>query len=102
LNSWLVFKIAKSQENVGKMGYYAEGIKGAQKEFGLEIVMFPQHGTYASNVLLKQCSDKKLDEDERNYHDYVFESEAQRGWRERMEEHYYYSINCLATPYNQW
>jgi len=34
---WKGFKIAKDQDDVKKMRYYAEGIRKGQKELGLEV-----------------------------------------------------------------
>jgi hypothetical protein len=46
LNSWLRFKIAKSQQDVSKMRYYTEGIRQAQEELGLEVDRFPNLELY--------------------------------------------------------
>jgi hypothetical protein len=41
---WKGYKIAKAQDDEKKMRYYAEGIRKAQKEIGLEVDSFPNLG----------------------------------------------------------
>jgi len=38
---WLGYKIAKSQDDLERMEYYALGIRKAQKELGLQVEIFP-------------------------------------------------------------
>jgi len=68
---WKGYKIAKGQDDVKKMKYYAEGIRKAQKELGLELDSFPNLGLYGSDAL------------------YNYESEAQRSWRERFNAYHH-------------
>ena len=41
---WKGFKIAKNQDDVKKMRYYAEGIRKSQKELGLEVAKSVEFG----------------------------------------------------------
>jgi hypothetical protein len=41
---WKGYKIAKGQDDLKKMKYYAEGIRKAQKEIGLGVDSFPNLG----------------------------------------------------------
>lgn len=45
---WLGYKIAKGQDDVKSMKYYAKGIRKAQKELGLEVDSFPNLGLYGT------------------------------------------------------
>lgn len=82
--SWKGFKIAKGQDDVKRMKYCADGIRKAQKELGLKVDSF---GLYASDVPLVQGSEMDSEKAHKTEYDYsACESEAQRIWRERMEE----------------
>jgi hypothetical protein len=100
--SWKGYKIAKNQDDEKKMSYYAEGIRKAQKELGLEVDSFPNLGLYGMQDLTEHGSDTDVDEDRshcdtlhtanelelsntRNDDCYDYESEAQRRWRENGE-----------------
>ena len=80
---WKGYKIAKGQDDVKKMKYYAEGIRKTQKELGLEVESFPNLGLYGTH---EDGSDSANIEEEAP-HDY--ESPAQRRWRERINAYYH-------------
>jgi hypothetical protein len=46
---WLGYKIAKAQNEVKSMKYYAKGIRKAQKELGLRVDSFPNLGLYGTD-----------------------------------------------------
>jgi hypothetical protein len=54
---WKGYKIAKDQDDLKKMKYYAERIRKAQNELGLEVESFPQLGLYGTDLPLEQSSD---------------------------------------------
>jgi hypothetical protein len=80
---WKGYKIAKAQDDVKKMKYYAEGIRKTQKELGLKIENFPKLGLHGTDEDGSDTANKEQDAP------YDYESPAQRRWRERMEKFYY-------------
>jgi hypothetical protein len=81
---WKGYKNAKGQDDVKRMKYYADGIRKAQKGLGLKVDSFLNLGLYGID---EDGSNDPANIEEEAPYDYG--SEAQRKWRERMEEYYY-------------
>ena len=88
---WKGFIIANNNGDEEKMLYYAKGIMKFQKQLGLEERVFPDLGLWEieDNDFPKEIpseieSGNKENQDEQ----YEYESEAQRVWREIMEQPY--------------
>ena len=80
---WKGYKIAKGQDDLKKMKYYAQGIRKAQRELGLEVDNFPDLGLYCTD---ENGSDPAAVEEEAPYD---YENPAQRRWRERINAYYH-------------
>lgn len=87
---WLGYKIAKAHDDFEKMEYYAEGIRRAQKELGLQVDSFPDLGIWDNDVNSRKGPKlgNSINEDE----SCGYESEAQRKYRQRMEQPYESSV----------
>jgi hypothetical protein len=68
---WKGYKIAKGQDDVKRMKYYADGIRKAQKELGLEVDSFLQLGLYAIQDRDSEMVQEKADKT--YYDDYDYE-----------------------------
>lgn len=80
---WKGFKIAKGQNDIKDMRWYALGIRKAQKELGLEVESFRNLGLYGTD---EDGSDPTNIEEDAPY---GYESPAQRRWRERINAYYH-------------
>jgi hypothetical protein len=86
---WVGFKIAKAQDDFEKIIFYAEGIQKAQKELNLPVENFPNLDLCddsGNSRMGPELRDRPSEDD--NDNSYGYESEAQRKWREKMEQPY--------------
>jgi hypothetical protein len=83
---WLGYKIAKGQDDVRKLRYYAEGIRKAQKELGLKIESFPNLRLYGTH---EDGGHQLMTDDIEEEPPHNYESQAQRKWREHINASYH-------------
>lgn len=74
---WKGYKIAKAQNDIEKMRYYAEGIRKVKIELGLGEEVFPNLDMWEMETTDEVESNSGTNEDE---------SPAQRAWREKMQD----------------